>query len=510
MADQVRVFVSHHHSPEEDVFTARLADDLKAAGADVWVDEERITSDDFIKKINEGLTGRQWLVLVMTPDALRSPWVQAEVNAALNQWRKGRMLGVVPIVAKPCADEDIPPLLDPLQRYDATRAYEPARNRLLSALGLRVPFEPSAPSAPEFAIHSVAPTSHPLSLPGEISRQPIAEPIAEPVPETSSRRSAQAQPAGEERDQAPEPERRMEPSTVHGAAPAIALHAPSGDADVTRPVERAGTQEPQPDAQIATSRPAFRLAPRLTPRLTPRLMPRQLLLLVLAITVIGGGIKALTSWGSLAAAFSGSQNPAATTTELAFQRTLFATQTAQASLLTHDYKPAGIGLCDTVDPPYGSTTEHSYWESQGTVRCPGSGVTELAQGGRVEFFGFPLGFPLAYQVSATFAFPSSEARSCLEFDVGSVGGKTVDISLCNDGAWSGSGGAARGTVSVADSYVVTISVTQTTGAVSVNGATVIPSAPLSGETYSIQIDASGIASRDALDISSFVLHPTPA
>ena len=24
MADQVRVFVSHHHSPEEDTFTARL------------------------------------------------------------------------------------------------------------------------------------------------------------------------------------------------------------------------------------------------------------------------------------------------------------------------------------------------------------------------------------------------------------------------------------------------------------------------------------------------------
>jgi hypothetical protein len=33
MADQVRVFVSHHHSPEEDAFTARLAPDLEAAGA---------------------------------------------------------------------------------------------------------------------------------------------------------------------------------------------------------------------------------------------------------------------------------------------------------------------------------------------------------------------------------------------------------------------------------------------------------------------------------------------
>jgi hypothetical protein len=59
MADPVRIFVSHHHSPQEDAFTARLVEDLKAAGADAWVDEEGITSDDFVRKISEGLAGRQ-------------------------------------------------------------------------------------------------------------------------------------------------------------------------------------------------------------------------------------------------------------------------------------------------------------------------------------------------------------------------------------------------------------------------------------------------------------------
>jgi formylglycine-generating enzyme required for sulfatase activity len=136
VADQVRVFVSHHHSPEEDAFTARLVVDLEAAGADVWVDDARITSDDFIKKINEGLTGRQWLVLVMTPDALQSPWVQSEVNAALLQVRQGRMLGVIPLVAQPCNDADIPPLWATLNRYDAARGYETARDGLLRAMGL--------------------------------------------------------------------------------------------------------------------------------------------------------------------------------------------------------------------------------------------------------------------------------------------------------------------------------------------------------------------------------------
>jgi hypothetical protein len=35
VADQARVFVSHHHSSAEDVFTAQLVADLEAAGADV-------------------------------------------------------------------------------------------------------------------------------------------------------------------------------------------------------------------------------------------------------------------------------------------------------------------------------------------------------------------------------------------------------------------------------------------------------------------------------------------
>jgi hypothetical protein len=93
MADQVRVFVSHHHSVDEDAFTARLVADLETAGADVWVDTAGITSDDFIKRINEGLVGWHWLVLVMTPAALASPWVQREVNVALNEHTAGRMRG---------------------------------------------------------------------------------------------------------------------------------------------------------------------------------------------------------------------------------------------------------------------------------------------------------------------------------------------------------------------------------------------------------------------------------
>jgi formylglycine-generating enzyme required for sulfatase activity len=135
---QVRIFVSHHHSPEEDAFTARLVADLQSAGADVWVDIESIPTGSFVAKISEGLEGRQWLVLVMTPAALASPWVRSEVETALDEYHAGRMLGVIPFVMSPCTTQDIPVLWRKLQRYDATQEYVLARDSLLRALNLPV------------------------------------------------------------------------------------------------------------------------------------------------------------------------------------------------------------------------------------------------------------------------------------------------------------------------------------------------------------------------------------
>lgn len=136
---QVRVFVSHHHSAAEDVFTARLVADLKAAGADVWVDTGQISSGNFVRKINEGMAGRQWLVLVMTPESLKSRWVQEEVDAALHQVHGGRMLGVIPVVAQACSERDVPALWATLHRYDAVGDYQGAVAGLLHALGLGAP-----------------------------------------------------------------------------------------------------------------------------------------------------------------------------------------------------------------------------------------------------------------------------------------------------------------------------------------------------------------------------------
>ena len=53
--------------------------------------------------------------------------------------------------------------------------------------------------------------------------------------------------------------------------------------------------------------------------------------------------------------------PNATATTVAELRAFNATGTAQALQLVQPYTPAGIGPCDTADPPY-SSENNSYWQ----------------------------------------------------------------------------------------------------------------------------------------------------
>ncbi len=130
-----RVFVSHSNLDNE--FTERLVADLKAAGADVWVDYEQIASGDFAQSINEGLGKCDWVLLVQTPNALASEWVRGEINAAVNLKHKKRIRDVIPVVAASCPPNDVPPMWDVLHNYDATKDYARAVKGLIRALGIQ-------------------------------------------------------------------------------------------------------------------------------------------------------------------------------------------------------------------------------------------------------------------------------------------------------------------------------------------------------------------------------------
>ncbi len=113
-----------------------LVADLRSKGADVWVDLANITSNDFLDRINEGLKGRDWCVVVLTPNAIDSSWVKKEVHAAFVLHHQGAMKGIIPILAEHVDAGQIPPIWAILHRYDATSDYPNALHGLMGAIGL--------------------------------------------------------------------------------------------------------------------------------------------------------------------------------------------------------------------------------------------------------------------------------------------------------------------------------------------------------------------------------------
>jgi formylglycine-generating enzyme required for sulfatase activity len=153
MPQPVRVFVSY--ASQDRAFAERLVNDLKAAGAEVWWDVSGIDEGDFLGKINEALQQCQWLVLVLTPNAVASKWVTIEVNAAINRRENGLMRGVLPVLSRPMAHDAIPPVWDNLHRYDAVSNYSGEVARLILTLGLSG--APAEPPLTQPAIPAVPP-----------------------------------------------------------------------------------------------------------------------------------------------------------------------------------------------------------------------------------------------------------------------------------------------------------------------------------------------------------------
>src|ERR1035437_4334063 len=77
----MRLFLSH--STKDKAFVLELAAELKAKGLEPSLCEVDIEyGDDFVAKIEEGLKG-DLVVLVLSPEAVRSAWTRKEWASAL-------------------------------------------------------------------------------------------------------------------------------------------------------------------------------------------------------------------------------------------------------------------------------------------------------------------------------------------------------------------------------------------------------------------------------------------
>lgn len=101
------IFLSHNHADKP--FVRRLAADLDNQGIPYWLDEAEIkVGESLIEKIRAGIDRVDFVAVVLSPDSVASPWVQREVDVAMNQEIMGSRVKVLPLMYRTC---DLPGFL---------------------------------------------------------------------------------------------------------------------------------------------------------------------------------------------------------------------------------------------------------------------------------------------------------------------------------------------------------------------------------------------------------------
>lgn len=139
-----KIFISY--SRKDMGFARRLAGDLERAGYDVWWDISDLRGgEDWVRVIPAAIESSQYMLVVLSPDSVRSEWVEKEYTQALSLRRK-----IIPIML---AATGVPFALNTINYVNfASGDYTDNLKSLLNALGYTG--EPP-----------VAPPVHRLSLP---------------------------------------------------------------------------------------------------------------------------------------------------------------------------------------------------------------------------------------------------------------------------------------------------------------------------------------------------------
>jgi len=148
----MRIFVSHSHT--NNAFCAELVRALRRAGADVWYDDESLHTGQLGPIIERELRERPVFVIVLSPAALASRWVEDETRWAYNRLRRDPSRIMLPVLAEALPDaDDIWLFLQDFKRIEAPgpgcRPHPEAVTYTLHALQLTLPGEAPLPTAPQ-------------------------------------------------------------------------------------------------------------------------------------------------------------------------------------------------------------------------------------------------------------------------------------------------------------------------------------------------------------------------
>jgi hypothetical protein len=141
VAVKKRVFISYSHA--DSAFVKRLADDLKKAGLDIWLDELEIkVGESILERVTAGIHESAYLIVVLSPQSVRSKWVRFELGSAKMRTLSGsRRIAILPVLRADCR---IPQMISDLKWADFRTNYDTGLTQVLGALTGNAPVAPPA------------------------------------------------------------------------------------------------------------------------------------------------------------------------------------------------------------------------------------------------------------------------------------------------------------------------------------------------------------------------------
>jgi hypothetical protein len=111
-----------------------LAEELTRTGLRVWLDQWEIrVGDSIVRKINEGISTSDYLVVVLSKASVNSPWVQEELSSGILRTIQSQGAFILPLVVEDC---EIPPLLAHRRYADFRKDKYVGLSELLEAIRL--------------------------------------------------------------------------------------------------------------------------------------------------------------------------------------------------------------------------------------------------------------------------------------------------------------------------------------------------------------------------------------
>lgn len=130
--ESARVFLSYAHGDRgaaEDIARA-----LRSAEFAVWFDAWELEAGDSIAaRVREGLSASDFLVVLLSPDSVKSRWVREEMTLALSRELRQRAITVVPTVLRDC---EVPVGLQHFLSVDLRGDHVGGVSRLVETLSL--------------------------------------------------------------------------------------------------------------------------------------------------------------------------------------------------------------------------------------------------------------------------------------------------------------------------------------------------------------------------------------